>query len=639
MRLATKITIIIFFTVTTIISVLFFVLGAHLNRQIENHLLTSARMIYNNIVIVRNWVAERDGVFQLKFPGDKSNPFLVHPELISVDNDTLIMRNPALVTRELSELSYKMGKGFSFHLASLKYINPVNKPDAFEKAALNSFPNSGFSEADSEFYRTESINGEEYFRYFAPLITQKSCLGCHAEQGYKTGDIRGGISIMLKTEKHKSAKREHLFFFFLTGVVTVFALAVPIYYSIKRSVITPITSIESAAQKIRMGNYNFQLNENKTDEFGKLAHTFNLMSERIKESTRRLSTSEKKYRQLNEHSFDAAAIVDVEGIIIETNSKFNHLSGFNFNELKTQNIYELIYMEDKIDLPKKPDEFGQAEHFETKLNSREGIDIPVEIYIIKGFTLDDLENISFVYIRDLSERKKIEEHSLQTEKMFSLGQISAGIAHEIRNPIFALNNNLNYLKNNCPNNEPFKEVYPEFKESIQRIQKLVSSILDYAKPHELSFRDINIQTCIDNSVNLIKKQFEKSNCVIETHYDHRQQKISADTYKLEQVFVNLFINAMQAMEGNGVLRIATSIEGKHLRVKIEDNGKGIKAKDLNRIFDPFYTTSEQGTGLGMAIVQRILNQHNSHFWLKSEENFGTTFHILFHLVSEVKSDI
>ena len=636
MRLAHKIILIIVITVTVIISALFYTLGIHFDNQIETHLLKTARSIYTNIVLIRQWVSDHEGIFILKRNGEKANPFLPHPELVTTDGDTLMLRNPAMVTRELSELSTEMGDQVRFHLTSLRYLNPGNKPDAFEKQALLFFQDSLNTEQQIEFYQTETINNKDYFRYFAPLYTEQSCLSCHSKQGYEVGDLRGGISILIPIDEHRKAKKTHLLFFGLTGLVAILALSIPMYFAIKRSVIKPLGEIEQAARHIESGDYDFELNWENNDEIGNLATSFDKMRRRIKEYTTQLKDSENKYRQLSEYSFDAVVIINNQHKIIYANSKFLHMTGCSDSEIGQLDFRDIIIDGKKQQLSTIGND-DMAEHYESLLSTSDNLEIPVEIYKIKGFSLGDEQDLTFVYIRDLSERKKIEAYSIQTEKMFALGQISAGIAHEIRNPIFAINNNLGYLKNKYYSDEEFQELYPEFKQSIERIQNLVSAILDYARPHEMSLRDVDIRKVVERSLILVEKQLEKSSIRIITEFEHNNKKIRADSHKLEQVFVNLFLNAFQAMPVKGILTIRTRDEGTHLAVEIEDTGKGIPHEDLKRVFDPFYTKTANGTGLGMSIVQRILDQHNAHYWIKSEVGLGTIFHILFHYGQEQRS--
>lgn len=632
MRLAHKVFLIISISVTSIIISMFYVIAGHFDNQVEEHLLTTARAVYNNILMVRKWVSDKEGIFTVKQKDEKMNPFLPHPELLTADGDTLLMKNPALVTRALSKLSNSMGKEFSYHLASLKYINPANKPDRFEKEALLFF--EGQKDHNKEFYRYENNDSTLYFRYFAPLYTEESCLTCHARQGYKLGDVRGGISIMLPAAKHEQARREHLIFFIVIALGSILLLSIPMFIAIKRSLIRPLNNIATSVQRIQDGDYNYKLQLDKNDEIGRLAAAFDEMRRKIKNYTNRLKTSEKKYRSLIENAIEAVAIINSSGEIIECNAKLSHLTGYEPEDMKLKHLHDMIDYQNKKIIQSAARGKNSGEHFETTLSTKSQLSIPVEINILKGFSLGTDNNLSFVYIRDLSERKKIEQYSIQTEKMFALGQISSGIAHEIRNPLFALNNNLDYLNNKFGKSDSFKEIYPEIKSAIGRIENIVSAILDYARPHEMAFKNIRIEDVINKSLVLVQKQLEKSAIKIQTDYEHENLQIEADPHKLEQVFINLFMNSFQAMTKAGLLKISTEALNGHLQVRIQDTGIGIPAKDIKNIFDPFYSKSPNGTGLGMAIVQRILDQHNAHYWIKSEVGLGTTFNILFHQKQE-----
>lgn len=633
MRLSAKVILIIGSLVTVLISIIFILLILRINKQNEENMLSTARSIFKNILITRKWVSDFDGVFVNKQPGMEPNPFLPHPELITNTGDTLLLRNPAMVTRELSELSKIMGGDFSYHLTSEKYINPLNVPDEFEREALTSFSDTSTT-TQSEYYQIEEIDGKHYFRYFSPLYIDYSCLNCHSGQGYEYGDLRGGISVLLSIDSYLEDRRSNLIFLITFAVLTIAILSAFIFAAIQRIVIKPLRQIEDSTKAMQAGNYDSKLNISSNDEIGSLAKAFNAMSSKIQSSTKKLKLSESKYRSLIDHSIESIAIINNQGKIIECNRKMKHLTGYSEKELKHKNFYKLIDNQNtkSIRFPQgnSAKSAVDTEHFETILHTKDKLEIPVEIYSIKGFSLEQESKLAFVYIRDLSERKQIEKYSIQTEKMYALGQLSSGIAHEIRNPLFALNNNIEYIKQNVNEDGVFNEIYPELKTSIERIHKTVSTILDFAKPHKTELKKVNINDVINSSLILVKKQFTKSAIRIDENLDDKIKPIKADPHQLEQVFVNLFLNSFQAMDDQpGILTIVTKSENKRFIITISDTGKGIPNDEIERIFDPFYSTFHNGTGLGLTIVQRILDGHNATYKVESEENFGTTFNITF----------
>jgi len=176
--------------------ILVFVLGIFLgmffqNKDlIEGELLTRARSHFDNIVLTRAWNAGYGGVYVEKTQGVESNPYLEDPDITTVDGRVFTMKNPALMTREISEMAAQKGD-FHFHITSLNLLNPDNTPDHFEENALKAFENGG----TNEVFEKEVVGTDTFFRYMAPLIATKACLECHSRQGYEVGQVRGGISV------------------------------------------------------------------------------------------------------------------------------------------------------------------------------------------------------------------------------------------------------------------------------------------------------------------------------------------------------------------------------------------------------------------------------------------------------------
>jgi PAS domain S-box-containing protein len=628
MRLSGKVVLIVVTTVSLFITLIFTVLLIRTDNQIEQNILNTSRSIYRNVLITRKWVSDQDGVFVKKTPAMAPNPYLPHPYIFTDYGDTLLMKNPALVTRELSEMSRYMGNDFSYHMASLNYINPENRPDDFEQSALLSFAEKGCATCEQEFYRIETIAGKPYFRYFAPLYIEASCLKCHEEHGYKqVGELRGGISVMLAIDDYVQAKHHNFIFFVSSAVASICLLSVFLFIGFQRNVIKPLKLIEDSARQIEDGNYDFKLEIPRKDEIGSLANTFDTMRQTIQRTTMKLRSSEQKYRTLIENSLEAIAIITEDGRILESNQKLANMTGQAVEELIGQNIYRFVDLTRKKALGTARVTSQDAEHFETFLVTPDHLEIPVEIYIIKGLSLSSDTTMSFVYVRDLSERKKIEQYSIQAEKMFSLGQLSSGIAHEIRNPLFALSNNLEYLKQEYSDSEKFKEIYAEVRDGIDRIHRIVAAVLDYAKPHKPDFRPVSITEVIEKCLMLVKKRCEHASITITTDFCDTGEPIEADAHQLEQIFLNIIMNSIQALDGRGIVTITTQSVDGHLEITIQDTGKGIPPEEIPRIFDPFYSKSPNGTGLGLAIVQRILDQHQAICRVESQVGVGATFTI------------
>ncbi len=174
-----------------------------------------ARSLFNSIVIARKWNSQHGGVYIEKTPEMLSNPYLANPDITTIDGRIFTKKNPALMTREISELSGKEGL-FSFHITSLNPLNPENAPDAFEQEALK-----GFANGKTEHFQDELNGGKNFFRYMAPLYVESSCLECHAQQGYNVGEVRGGISVTLDISTLNSLKQLNTIIIISLGFISI----------------------------------------------------------------------------------------------------------------------------------------------------------------------------------------------------------------------------------------------------------------------------------------------------------------------------------------------------------------------------------------------------------------------------------
>jgi diguanylate cyclase (GGDEF)-like protein len=198
------------------------------NSLINETLLGRARSLFQEIVLTRRWNARHGGVYVIKRPGVESNPWLVDPDLAAADGRILTMRNPAAMTREISEIAGAEAD-FRFHITSLRPLNPGNQADDFERQAL-----LGFEEGAKETWTTARENGQATFRYMAPLVTEESCLQCHALQGYKVGQVRGGISVSFHNEAIESEQRSNIIVVSLIGIL-VCAVMIAVIFAFFRS--------------------------------------------------------------------------------------------------------------------------------------------------------------------------------------------------------------------------------------------------------------------------------------------------------------------------------------------------------------------------------------------------------------------
>jgi two-component system, NtrC family, sensor kinase len=252
---------------------------------------------------------------------------------------------------------------------------------------------------------------------------------------------------------------------------------------------------------------------------------------------------------------------------------------------------------------------------------RGNFDAPVEPY-----SDDEIGDVERAMARMQHAIRVSVSRQVDTEKMSALGHLSAGIAHEIRNPLFAIRNDLDYLRRTYGADHRQDEVYREMEEGVQRIGNTVNAVLGYARPHHPEHGRHTFDRILASCMALLGKQLEQENVRVTTTFPPDLPPIEMDAHQMEQVFVNLLTNAMRACGGRpGHVEITGRQAGDAVEVRVADDGLGIGSSDLRRIFDPFFTRSPDGTGLGLTIVRRIIDQHHGSIRVESEPGRGTAF--------------
>jgi PAS domain S-box-containing protein len=245
---------------------------------------------------------------------------------------------------------------------------------------------------------------------------------------------------------------------------------------------------------------------------------------------------------------------------------------------------------------------------------------------------------AMLIVRDLTEEKKTEELIRRIDRLTSLGQLSAGIAHEIRNPLASINFNVQLLaKKLAAADDNARSLIDDTREGIDRIRILVKGMLDFAKPSLPCLKKDSIVRVLKDTISLMDSQLKKKKVMVKLGILDDIPDVVIDAHQIQQVFVNLLLNGMEAMPEGGRITIGGRIEKGHGKLcdqavlQFTDHGVGISRDNLNKIFNPFFTTKTEGTGLGLSIVHKILEQHNALVEVFSEEGKGTTFTLKFQI--------
>ncbi len=344
-------------------------------------------------------------------------------------------------------------------------------------------------------------------------------------------------------------------------------------------------------------------------------------------TNRRLGQADEKYKLLVENSLDTIAI------FAENEWKYVNQSGLRMfealrqEEMLGRSIYDFLH-------PKHHDEL--RERIETACPDCPYGPVEQEWYTIGGKLIHTEvvetptrfagKHAVQIIIRDISERKKNEELLINSEKLYVAGQLAAGIAHEIRNPLTSLKGFLQLIMSGRDTNEDIQEI---MKSELNRIESIVSEMLMLSKPqvYELSRKDA--RQIMRDTITLLEGQAILYDIELEAIYDEEALWVYGVENQIKQVFINVIKNAMEAMSDGGKIGIQCMLEDGEVSIRVKDEGPGIDQEMLSKMGQPFYTTKDKGTGLGLMVSYKIMDNHHGRIEVDSEVGVGTTLLIAF----------
>lgn len=352
-------------------------------------------------------------------------------------------------------------------------------------------------------------------------------------------------------------------------------------------------------------------------EIGEIAEAINHMADSLLEA-----------RSLNENILQSIAdgiiTVDNEGRVMTINQAAQQMTGYGPEEIVGR-LYREVFCDGK-DFNSK-----LLETLETGRNHI-GIemDYPVKIgYIYISLSSSRLrdshgQNIGAVVVfKDLTERHHLQEQVRRADRLATLGEMMAGIAHEIRNPLTSIKGFIQYLLE-TNTEEDRKEYMPIIVKEVDRVNKVIDELLYFARPNPTHYQTVDINELVTKTLVLVQNKTTRHKVDIDLTLTPNLPRIEADAEQFRQVLLNLIINSIQAITDHGRINIRTWDEDQRIFVEVQDTGAGIKDEDLDKVFNPFFTTKPAGTGLGLAIVQRIISAHQGKINIASKVNEGTT---------------
>jgi len=585
----TRITAIILFGWTVLIGGLVY---WNLNNIEKTQLLLAvhdARISWEKDVLIRQWSARNGGVYVPVSKNTPPNPYLDVPERdITIHGKPYTLVNPAYMTRQLYELAEK-NHSIKGHITSLNPIRPGNAPDPWERKALQAFEHGV-----KEYKEITRLNGEDYLRFMRPFVTRKSCLKCHAKQGYKVGDIRGGISISVPMDAYRAqfkgtANKLWLAFLFIwfTGAVII-----------------------------------------------------STMDWVIRDQISKLTKSKQTTASILDH-IDSAGfglyIVDTNFIIRYANSSMRSW----FNARVGEVCYRVMFNR------KKPcSRCHLTSVLARKTSFRDTLDYQSQTFelIATPITLQDGSMGKMEICTNVTRQKQAEQALRKAKEeaesaTLAKSRFLANMSHDIRTPLNGIIGMLRLtLDSNLP--EEQRKNLAEAKVSADFLLGLLNDILDISKIDAdqlvLEKRPFDLHTMLDDIEAIFRHSMRDKGVVFRVHKSPDLPRYAVgDSLRLRQILINLLGNAIK-FTSQGEISLKVDCREKNekemiLECSIQDSGIGIRSDKLQTIFDAFSqedsstTRQHGGTGLGLAICRRLVEMMDGEIRVKSSKGAGSNF--------------
>jgi len=361
----------------------------------------------------------------------------------------------------------------------------------------------------------------------------------------------------------------------------------------------------------------------------------------VTERTKELNKSEQWHRSLFENATDGITVLDKNGIIVNVNEKACEMHGFSRDALVGAHIKLLEDNESKGKMAERMRQIieGESLVYESRHHKKDGTLVDLEISA-KAITIGDELFIQSFY-RDITERKKIQEHLLQSQKMESIGVLAGGIAHDFNNILTAILGHTEIIRRNSVLDVKSTNSLGVIEDASRRAGRMISKLLGFARKSKYEIVPLQLNDVVYDTIKLLERVIDK-NIEMTVELDSHLPPIQGDTNQIEQIVMNLMVNARDAMQRGGRIVIKTAVmcvkqgmqdiptyilPGEYVVLSVSDTGTGIPESILNKIFEPFFTTKERGkgTGLGLSMVYGAVKEHKGYITVQSEPGAGTTF--------------
>ncbi len=346
-----------------------------------------------------------------------------------------------------------------------------------------------------------------------------------------------------------------------------------------------------------------------------------------------------RLKEFNENIVESINVgifaVDLEERIESWNAQMEVMYALPRQDAVRQPLERILPAEFVAEFSRLKNEPGVHNVYKFRLPTRTGetriVNLAIAPLVSRNFTV--LGRI--ILVDDITERMELEAQLTQADKLSSIGLLAAGVAHEVNTPLAVISSYTQMLAKQVRDDDRVATMLDKITQQTFRASEIVNGLLNFSRTSGTEFKELNLNEVISDTLKLLEHQFHTAQLRLETSFDDELPLILGNPGKLQQVFLNLFLNAKDAMESGGTLRIATLVNGQ-VAVEVADTGSGIASEHMQRIYDPFFTTKSavregrrRGTGLGLAVTYGIIQEHAGKIHVDSEVGRGTTFHLEF----------
>ncbi len=474
---------------------------------------------------------------------------------------------------------------------------------------------------------------------------------------YDTGDysrhgVFGGVTIGFQVDQfHDAARkgsrlinrelRQHrtlsAFILLATALAAAFSAWV-----LSRGITRPLRQLIDGARRLAEGDTRSSVSVSSTDELGELAATFNIMSKELEiRKTSLLSTLDELRRSrldiIDERNFRESILESISSAIVTFSSDglLTFINGtgrfFLGSRISVGMHYRDVFtgwedMEQRTERVMTQHNYGRQALYIERPNGMTHFDVgffPIGRDAERGLT---------VTMRNETEKEKLREEMMRLDRLASLGKLSAGIAHEVRNPLTGISLLLDDLHDNANLAANDQDMIKKALAEIERVERLISALLNYSSPTRADFRMSDLNAVVNDTILLMRRQSERQRVAIRFDAGNLPS-FRFDPEKIKQAVLNIMKNALEVLPDSGEIHVTTTLNSENVVLEISDNGPGIRDDDLPLIFEPFFTRKGAGTGLGLSITQRIIEEHHGRISAESPPETGTVFRLELPLTS------